>query len=316
MTENSIKNEMHVPKHPSTAGFLHFYLATIAVITLFGIVAYSLGKMIPDGPIELREQYDIHNQNYRQGTDFSLVGNTGETSGNTGRTIREQNGYVQQLDNSPSYTSIRQTLPSTIGGGGTGVSIQQGSPSAEQIVAQTSPQPQNLAPVQDPQSLQNSQNTQNQIVPQAQSVFTSSINPRIQFSVPEGASPVKQSGTKSNSTYIIDTEDGVRYTMHINQTAMQCYNTLQTFTIPAGQGIDFRIIHREVEGTLKNGIHRIIKSYEEIGEYDNGRYALRLVGCVSGGTPMQIEIYAPGQGRERDGQIFATFDALLSDLAL
>lgn len=245
-------------------GFFHLYLFFIVTLTLVGIGTYYVGNKIIKEPRKvtiLKDEYYVRDANgvYRY--------NGVDTSANS--------PYLDSISNFGGSSSVYRPDYSSN-------QPQETLPSPPQPIEATSTQPDITEP--EPMAV-------TPIDTQSLDVFTSKINPKISFPVPIGGKVI-ENGTKDEITFTVSLQDSRKLIMYYEKKDQPCYNPVTAFPINPNDGVDFRIVHETLQGTLKNTV-RFEQAYEEYGTYA-GLVGFRADTCILTAVPIRLQIRSLG----------------------
>jgi hypothetical protein len=146
-------------------------------------------------------------------------------------------------------------------------------------------------------------------------MYTSKTNSRITFPIPKGVE-VKETSTNTTGasqlfTFSVQDKD---MTIAVEKNASGCHNSLISFAIPAGLGIDYRILYSQKEITLSN-TYRAIIGVEEYGTY-KGSIGFRGTSCIQSAVPTKIDVRAAGWKKDGKQEVLKMIEELLSKMTV
>ncbi len=162
-------------------------------------------------------------------------------------------------------------------------------------------------------TLTSPQPSQTASAPLANETYKSKINKKVSFLVPVG-STVIENGSLTSITFNINSPDNKTYIMTYGKAAQGCFDAIGSFSIGAGEGVDFRIIQDNKDLTLKNNLHAI-RLFEMYGSYA-GMIGFRGNACLQSAVPTRIEIKASGYGRYEGSKAYLLFDEMINSLTV
>lgn len=142
-------------------------------------------------------------------------------------------------------------------------------------------------------------------------VYKSKLNKRISFNVPQG-SDITETGSQTDIKFIITEPNTKKYIMTFKKESGGCFDPLGSFSIQAGQGVDFRIIQKNNEIMLQEKI-KTLQLFEMYGTYA-GAIGFRANACIYSAVPTKIEIRTSSYGRYEGEEAYIEMDKIIKSL--
>jgi hypothetical protein len=266
-------------------GFIHVYLYIICTIFVVVVVAYHIGKKIPNGEIEITDRIADRYEEAgiekpaRQPSD------------------RQYDSY-EIRDIEPKNTEPVRTTP---------IPVQsQTPPQSQQLPTQLGPS--------TPNDLGLSSKT-----------FTSKINNRISFDYPVDATVTERNVAAGSAVtaivFTIKNADNRIISMTYDKVTSGCFDPIRAFAVDPATVIDYRIIG-ESQSMSVEGKYEAQRTDEEIGSYTfagsnpNRPFIYTSNVCVRTAVPTRIRLSSTQFKAGEQAVLVGLYDLILSRITL